>query len=98
PELGHNPRAPAVRVVLRHEAGQSVELTVDGKPVDPLAFDGMRPGPHNRYAVSIWRGVALEREVTILRAILRNADGSVAGELTREVVFSAAPARAALLP
>lgn len=97
PELNHNPRAPAVRVVLRHEVGQTVELTVDGDPVDPLAFDGTRAGPHNRYAVSIWRGVALEREVTTLRAVLRGADGSVAGELEREVVFSATPARAELL-
>jgi len=98
PELNHNPRAPAVRVVLRHEVGQTVELTVDGAAVDPLAFDGTRAGPHNRFAISVWRGVALEREVTVLRAVLRNADGTVAADLTREVVFSSAAARAELLP
>lgn len=97
PDIEHNPRAPAVRVVLRHEVGQRIELTANGQPVDALTFDGTRAGPHNRYAVSTWRGVALEREVTVLRAVLTNAAGEVVGDFTREVYFSAAAARAELL-
>lgn len=97
PEIGHNPRAPAVRIVIRHSVDQKIELFVDGAPVDPLSFEGARGSPANDYKVSIWRGVALAGETTDLRAIVRNADGSVASELTRTVDFAAAAARAEII-
>ena len=42
PEAEHNPRAPVVRVAIRHVPGQSVRLLADGRPVDPIAFEGAR--------------------------------------------------------
>lgn len=97
PALDHNPRAPAVRVVIRHRAGQKVELKVDGKPVDPLSYDGQRTAPGGTYAVSIWRGIPLEGEDTRLTAVVRKADGTVETELARKVHFAAAPAKVELL-
>ena len=93
PALDHNPRAPAVRVAIRHRAGQTVALAIDGKPVDALAFDGARTAPAGSHAVSVWRGIPLERETTRLTAIVRNADGSTAATLARDVHFAATPAR-----
>lgn len=98
PALDHNPRAPAVRVVVRHRAGQSVELLADGKPVDKVAFDGLKTAPHGGYAVSIWRSIPLDGDITRLTARVRNADGSVATELARAVHYAAKPARVELLP
>jgi len=40
PALDANPRAPSIRVAIRHRKGQKVNLFVNGDPVDPLAFDG----------------------------------------------------------
>lgn len=97
PEVGHNPRAPAVRIVIRHEADQTIELTANGAPVDPLAFDGRKKAADDSFAVSSWRGINLDRETTEFRALVRNADGSVAQELSRIVNFAAAAARAELL-
>lgn len=93
PSIDHNPRAPTVRVVVRHRKGQSVDLRVDGKPVDKLAFDGAQSAPAG-YAVSVWRGIPLSGDDTVLDAQLRNADGSGAEKLTRIVHFGATPARA----
>ncbi len=98
PALDHNPRAPAVRVVVRHRAGQTVDLLIDGKPVDKVAFDGLKKAPNGAYAVSVWRSIPLDGEVTRLTARVRNADGSVATELTRPVHYAAKPARVELLP
>ncbi|MBN8501491.1 MAG: isopeptide-forming domain-containing fimbrial protein, partial [Sphingomonadales bacterium] len=92
PAVDHNPRAPAVRVVIRHRKGQKVDLLADGKPVDTMAFDGTQNAPQG-YAVSIWRGIGLTRETTRLTATVRDADGKIAAELTRDVHFSATPAR-----
>lgn len=93
-----NPRAPAVRVAIRHRRGQSVQLFVDGKPVDPLAFDGTQNPQKGRYAVSQWRGVPLVNERTMLEARIVNSFGEVSKSFTREVFFTRAPAKVEFLP
>ncbi len=93
-----NPRAPAVRVAIRHRRGQSVELLVDGKPVDPLTFDGTQTPEKGKYAVSQWRGVPLINERTILEARVINSYGEVAKSFSREVFFTRTPAKIEFLP
>jgi uncharacterized repeat protein (TIGR01451 family) len=97
PGTDHNPRAPIVRVAIKHLPGQSVKLLVDGRPVDPIAFDGTRPSADGGIVVSLWRGVPLETRNTMLTAEVRNADGSVAETLRRPVHYSASPMKAELL-
>ena len=93
-----NPRAPAVRVAIRHRRGQSVRLFVDGKPVDPLAFDGTQNPEKGRFAVSQWRGVPLINERTMIEARIVNSFGEVSKSFTREVFFTRAPAKVEFLP
>lgn len=97
PTESHNPRAPAVKVAIRHRKGQSVKLYVDGKPVDPLAFEGTKNAPAGTYAVSLWRGVPLEYERTVLKAEILNSLGGVNRTIEREVHFVSTPARVELL-
>ncbi|URW75087.1 hypothetical protein M9980_11020 [Sphingomonas donggukensis] len=94
PEVDHNPRAPVVRVAIRHLPGQTIALSVDGKPVDAVAFDGSRTAPQGGFAVSLWRAIPLKRAVTKLVAVVHNADGTVAATLTRDVHFVAEAAHA----
>lgn len=98
PTADHNPRAPAVRVVIRHRVDQKLELRVDGKPVDPVSFDGTRQAPGGRFAISIWRGIPLSGEVTELSAKVLNKKGETVTELRRSVHFANLPARIELVP
>jgi uncharacterized repeat protein (TIGR01451 family) len=93
PAADANPRAPAIRVVIRHRRGQSVQLLVDGKPVDPLAFDGVQTPEKGKFAISQWRGVPLINERTTLEARIVNSYGEVAKTFTRDVFFTRAPAK-----
>lgn len=93
-----NPRAPAIRVAIRHRRGQSVELLVDGKPVDPLAFDGTQTPERGKFAISQWRGVPLINERTMLEARVINSFGEVAKTFSREVFFTRTPAKIEFLP
>jgi hypothetical protein len=68
PEPDHNPRAPVVRVAIKHRPGQNVKLFVGGKPVDPIAFDGTRKNGDGTIAVSLWRGIPLAQRDTLLTA------------------------------
>lgn len=97
PEAEHNPRAPMVRVAIKHRPGQSVTLLAGGRAVDPVAFEGSRKNPAGSVAVSLWRGIPIEGRQTELVAEVRNADGSVAETLRRTVRYGASPMRAELL-
>ncbi|HEX8480598.1 MAG TPA: hypothetical protein VF650_01690 [Allosphingosinicella sp.] len=97
PEPEHNPRAPMVRVAIKHLPGQTVKLLANGKAVDPIAFDGSRKNQAGTAAVSVWRGIPIEGRQSELSAEVRNADGSLAETLSRVVRYGASPMRAELL-
>ncbi|HEY0026931.1 MAG TPA: hypothetical protein VGC35_03585 [Allosphingosinicella sp.] len=97
PEVEHNPRAPIVRVAIKHRPGQKVKLFAGGKAVDLIAFEGERLNPAGTVAVSLWRGVSLDTGTTVLSAEVRNSDGSLAQELRRPVRYGANPIQAQLL-
>jgi uncharacterized repeat protein (TIGR01451 family) len=97
PEPEHNPRAPMVRVAIKHLPGQSVKLLAGGREVDPVAFEGSRKNAAGTAAVSVWRGIPVEGRQTELSAEVRNSDGSLAETLRRTVRYGASPMRAELL-
>ncbi len=97
PSVDANPRAPAIKVAIRHRKGQTIALRVDGNAVDPLAFDGTQDSAE-RFAISLWRGVPLVNERTVLEADIINSFGVVNQTITREVFFTTAPTRVELVP
>ena len=97
PNPDANPRAPAVKVAIRHRKGQTVQLRVDGEPVNDLTFDGTQNSP-GRFAVSVWRGVPLANERTVLEADIINSFGMKSATVTREVWFTRTPAKVQLVP
>jgi uncharacterized repeat protein (TIGR01451 family) len=98
PPEGHNPRAPALRVAIRHDPGQRVVLAIGGTPVDALAFDGTVTSADGRAAVSVWRGIPLAEGDSELTAQIVDASGNTVRTLTRTVHFANTPARAELVP
>ncbi|HLL30383.1 MAG TPA: hypothetical protein VK403_05245, partial [Allosphingosinicella sp.] len=97
PEADHNPRAPMVRVAIKHLPGQTVKLLERGRAVDPVAFEGSRKNASGTVAVSLWRGIPIEGRQSELVAEVRNADGTLAETLRRTVRYGASPMRAELL-
>ncbi|MGU3389293.1 hypothetical protein [Sphingomonas sp. M1A8_2b] len=94
PTVGHNPRAPIVRAVIKHMPGQRVALTINGKQVEPLAFDGTDTRDGTDVAVSRWTGIPLIDGDNRLDARILAADGSVVKTLQRVVYYSGAGVRA----
>lgn len=95
----HNPRAPAVRIVIKHLPGQSVVLKqADGTPVGGLNFDGTRLSADRELAVSLWRAVPLQEGENDFTAEIRDEAGALVETLHRGVHFANIPAQARLLP
>lgn len=97
PRPDTNPRAPAVRIVIKYLPGQKVTLFAGGKPVDPVTYDGEKTNAERTISVSLWRGVPLGETDTRFTAEVRNADGSLAKKLERHVAFVAQAADAVVL-
>ena len=96
PAVDYNPRAPVLRVAIKHRPGQKVELFIDDRPVDATAFDGTIKNAAG-IAVSQWRGIPLGPHTTSLRAIVRDGNGAVAETLVRKVVFANSAVKASLV-
>ncbi|WP_404338457.1 hypothetical protein AB2M62_06005 [Sphingomonas sp. MMS12-HWE2-04] len=97
PEMDHNPRSPAIRVVIRHQPGQRVALTINGKPVDALSFDGTDGDAARGVAISRWSGVPLAARDNRLQARVLDAAGNTVASLDRVVHYGNVPLRAELV-
>ena len=96
PEVDHNPRAPALRVAIKHFPGQRVALSVNGKTTDPLAFDGTDKA--DGVAVSVWTGLPLVEGDNALEARVLDAEGAVVKTLNRTVHYANTALEAAYVP
>ncbi|MEH6789566.1 hypothetical protein [Parasphingorhabdus sp.] len=97
PQADHNPRVKALRVAIQHHAGQTVELSVNGKPVNPLAFDGTRKSADGTIRVSTWRGIEIEARGNVFVARVLDRDGKLVEQLDRTVHYASSPLHAELL-
>ena len=99
PELGHNPRSPAVRIVIKHAPGQAVVLKhPDGQPLDALNYDGAEVSADQKIAISVWRGVPVVEGNNKFTADIFDAGGNKIQEISRDVHYANAPVRAVLVP
>ncbi len=94
PETDYNPRVKSIRVAVKHMPRQSVELLVNGKPIEPLAFDGMKKSPDGKIRVSTWRGVGIEDGTNRLTANIKDNDGKLIETIEQSVYFAHAPMKA----
>ena len=98
PDADYNPRSPVTRVVVKHLLGQTLSLRVDGRPADPIAFDGTRKSAASDVAVSSWRGIPLDARSTEIAVDVRDPGGALVTTLRRTIVFANVPAHADLVP
>ncbi|HMN55580.1 MAG TPA: hypothetical protein PKC32_15520, partial [Sphingopyxis sp.] len=97
PDIDHNPRTKAIRVAIKHAPGQKVALTINGKPVDALTFEGVSKSADGLIAVSLWRGIEIREGDNRLSATVTDANGAVVETLERSVHYAITPMRATLL-
>jgi uncharacterized repeat protein (TIGR01451 family) len=94
PTVDHNPRAPVVRVAIKHLPGQSLVLTVNGAPVDALAREPSTASADGQVQVALWSAIALKEGDNLLRAQVADAQGRLVTVLTRTVHYANVASRA----
>lgn len=97
PQENHNPRAPSIRIAIKHLPGQTVELLLNGSPVQSLNADGASTSPDRSFQISSWRGIELLPRTNQFVARVRDASGALVQELTRDVHYSSGALRAEIV-
>jgi uncharacterized repeat protein (TIGR01451 family) len=82
------------KVAIQHHPEQSVELTVNGKPADPLGFDGVSINAARTVALSRWRAVTLVDGENRMVARVLDVNGKEVWRAERSVHFGGGPVRA----
>ncbi|MEM8814806.1 MAG: OmpA family protein [Pseudomonadota bacterium] len=91
------PAVPSLPISVQHAPSQSVEVWLNGLPVNPLTFDSSETSADGRIAVSRWRGVNLDDGENELKVVVMSADGRAAKTLIRSVYYGGAPVRGELV-
>ena len=94
PETDHNPRVKSIRVAVKHGPNSTVKLSVNGKPVDALAFDGLKKSADGQVWVSVWRGVGIHDGDNMLSADIVDGQGKPLENTTRNIYFARPPTQA----
>jgi len=98
PLADHNPRAPALRVAIKHLPGQRVALRLNGAIVDPLTFDGTDTNDGAGVSVSVWTGLPLGDRDNVLDATVLDASGAVVQTLQRVIHYANQAVHATFVP
>jgi len=92
------PALPVTRISVKHAPDQRVRVLLNGIAVSALNFDGIVTNAQKTFALSRWAGVDLQDGENQLRAIVENADGSIAATFERTLNFAGAPIRGEIVP
>ncbi|MEM1086734.1 MAG: hypothetical protein AAGH90_03325 [Pseudomonadota bacterium] len=97
PDEGQTPKGRSVDLGLLHAPDNGVQLSLNGRAVKGLNFNGRKLSANRDVAISTWSGVDIQRGRNLFEATITDRTGAVISKLSREIWFVDAPARARLV-
>ncbi|MFV1973918.1 MAG: OmpA family protein, partial [Thiohalobacterales bacterium] len=94
PATDYIPEIPSIQIAIKHDAAHRLELVLNGKPVDPINFDGMTRSTDKQRSITRWRGVDLKVGDNRFEVTAYDKAGSVTGTQSQVIHFSGMPVRA----
>lgn len=98
PATDFNPAIPTTKISIKHGLQQKLSVSLNGRPVNPLNYDGIEVSANQKFAVSRWKGVDLKDGANEISVEVINPDGSVASMLERIVNYSGTAVRGEIVP
>lgn len=93
PREGFLPPIPALHVAVKHAPQDKVKLLLEGKPVNPLNFDGTGKNQAGTLALSLWRGINIEEGDNRFEVIVLDAQNNEVTRTKRNFHYSRPPVR-----
>jgi uncharacterized repeat protein (TIGR01451 family) len=91
PAAGWLPAIPSTKVLIKHDPRHKLTLLLNGKPVDPVNFDGTQKNPGGTLALSQWSGVDLIEGDNHFDVLVNDSAGRQVSRLERQIHYSSPP-------
>ena len=98
PVEGQSPSIQSIKVAIKHEPKLAIKLLLNGDEVSPLAFEGTETNEQGTVAVSLWRGVGIDKGDNNFEVLFLDADGNTVKRLAQTIHYSYAPVHVELVP
>jgi uncharacterized repeat protein (TIGR01451 family) len=98
PSEDHNPRLPVTRLVVSRSSALTARVLVDGRPVDPIHYEGARYSADKSFAVDSWNNIPLKSGDTLFVVEFVDAGGAVVETIRRTAHYADILARVELVP
>lgn len=96
PAAGEQPAIPSLKIAVQHAPPDSVTLSLNGRAVGSLHYDGTVTNRADTVALSRWRGVDLRDGDNALVVVVQHADGRRPTRIERTVHYAGGAVRAEL--
>lgn len=91
PSADYNPPIPSLKIAIKHQAGNSPKLYLDGKEVPQLNFTDMLVSESGDKAVSLWSGIDIHQGFNNFSAVIYDNDGNEIDRLESTVHYTGQP-------
>jgi len=99
PQTDRTPSKPSTNIGIKHGAGQTVKITVNGRSASDLNFAGKEGGADGKAMLSRWRGVdLLEGRNEMVATVTDRNSGTVIHTLREDIYYVKNIARATGMP
>lgn len=98
PAEDFNPAIPTTKISIKHGLQQKLDVSLNGRSINPLNYDGIEVSADQAFAVSRWKGVDLQDGKNEISVEVVNADGSVSKVLKRVINYSGTAVRGEIVP
>lgn len=98
PLADFTPKVRAVNVAIKHAPADRVEGFINGEPLNPLFYFGMKQNRRGTVARSYWQGIHIKRGPNTLEFRVYPSGSTKPVVLQRTLHFSDAPVKAELVP
>jgi len=92
PVIDAHPALPVIRVAIKHSPVEKIKVELNGKPIDPLYYDGRIRNKRKTNALSMWSGVHIIDGDNTLK-ITRLRKNKVISSVTRNIYYATPPVR-----
>lgn len=98
PQVGHNPRAPSTRVVVKYGLNEKVQLKINGEEVSNRFIINIQNDQSKQIEIKEWKGVPLIEGLNVIEAFTLDKSGNILDEVSRTINFANLPSRIVFVP
>jgi uncharacterized repeat protein (TIGR01451 family) len=90
PQENFSPNLPVIKVAVKHDPAFNLVLSMNGKAVNPLLFEGMKINASHSVSLSTWNAVPLNEGDNHVELLIKDVRGKEISRTSRNIHYASA--------